>query len=109
MKRDERKYYFFFEKCLRTPKSARCISSKCFETKSRSDDVFPNFSFEGSESYRVFDYLHDSNTIFLAARINTEWFSVEWYTAQTHHTSITTVVVSLMIHDNMYIGTWVCL
>ena len=29
------------------------------------------------------------------------------YTAQTHHTSIPTVVVSLMIHDNMFVYIYV--
>ena len=40
-----------------------------FRNKSLSDELFLHFSFESSESDRVFDYLHDSNSIFRAGRI----------------------------------------
>ena len=36
---------------------------------------FPNFSLESSESYRVFNYFHDSNSIFRAAGIHSEGVS----------------------------------
>ena len=39
--------------------------------KNLSDEIFLYF-FEGSESYRVFNYLHDSNSIFRAGKINSE-------------------------------------
>ena len=68
MKRDERKVSLF-EKFLRTHKSARSISSKCFENIFFGR-IFLNFSFECSESYRVFDYLHDSSSIFRATGID---------------------------------------
>ena len=41
--------------------------------KSPSDELFLHFSFESSESDRVFNYLHDSNSIFRAQGINSEW------------------------------------
>ena len=37
--------------------------------------IIPPFFFESSESDRVFNYLHDSNSIFRARGINSEWFS----------------------------------
>ena len=37
--------------------------------------IIPPFFFESSESGRVFNYLHDSNSIFRAGRINSEIFS----------------------------------
>ena len=46
---------------------AQHVSKNPFRTK---------FSFECSESYRVSNYLHDSNSIFRPARINSEWVSV---------------------------------
>ena len=44
-----------------------------FRKKSISDELFP-FFFESSESDRVFNYLHDSNSIFRAAGINSMIF-----------------------------------
>ena len=67
--------FFFFEKCLRTLKPARRISPKCFEKDSPSDELFLHFFFESSESDRVFNYLHDSNSIFRVGGINSEWVS----------------------------------
>ena len=46
---------------------------KMFRTKSLSDELFLHFSFESSESDRVFNYLHVSNSIFRARGINSEW------------------------------------
>ena len=40
----------------------------------RQTNYFLIFSFESSESDRVFNYLHDSNSIFRARGINSEWF-----------------------------------
>ena len=37
--------------------------------------IIPPFFFESSESDRVFNYLHDSNSIFRAAGTNSETFS----------------------------------
>ena len=45
------------------------LAQKCFEKKS-----FLHFFFESSESDRVFNYLHDSNSIFRARGINSEIF-----------------------------------
>ena len=56
---------------FRTLKSARWISSKCFE-KIPLGRILPHVSFESSESYRVFNYLHDSNSIFRAGGIKSE-------------------------------------
>ena len=39
-------------------------SPKCFEKKSLSDELFLDFSFKSSESDRVSNYSHDSNSIF---------------------------------------------
>ena len=43
--------------------------------KSLSDELFLQFFFESSESERVFNYLHDSNSIFRARRIKSEGVS----------------------------------
>ena len=77
MKRDEREgFFFFFEKCLRTLKPVRWVSLEVFRKKKKknlSDELCLYFSFESSESYRVFfNYLHDSHSIFRAAGINSE-------------------------------------
>ena len=42
--------------------------------KNLSDKLFLHFSFESSESDRVFNYLHDSNSIFRAWGIKSENF-----------------------------------
>ena len=44
-----------------------------FRKKIPSDELFLHFSFESSESDRVFNHLHDSNSIFRARGINSEW------------------------------------
>ena len=46
-----------------------------FRKKSFSDELFLHLFFESSESDRVFNYLHDSNSIFRAAGIHSETFS----------------------------------
>ena len=53
-------------------KNARWISPKCFDKKSLSDELFLHFFFESSESDRFSNYLHDSNLIFRAGRINSK-------------------------------------
>ena len=63
----------FSKKCFKTLKPARLISPQCFEKKSPSDELFLHFSFESSESDRVFNYIHDSNSIFRVRGINSEW------------------------------------
>ena len=69
MKRERgEKMFFFFEKCLRTLKPARCFE------KIPVGRIIPPF-FESSESERVFNYLHDSNSIFRERGINSEWVS----------------------------------
>ena len=50
------------------------ISPKCF-AKIPLGRIIPDFSFESSESYRVFNYLNDSNLFFRAAGINSEIFA----------------------------------
>ena len=67
--------FFFSKKCFRTLKPARLFSPKCFEKKSPSDELFLHFFCKSSESDRFFNYLHDSNSIFRAAGINSEIFS----------------------------------
>ena len=44
-----------------------------FLKKNPLDELFLHFSFESSESDRFFNYLHDSNSIFRARGINSEW------------------------------------
>ena len=43
--------------------------------KSLSDELFLHCFFESSESDRVFNYIHDSNSIFRVGGINSEWVS----------------------------------
>ena len=67
MKRDERKVDFFCEKSNPSDESAQNVSKQYF-----SDELFLDFSFESSESYCDFYYLHDSNSICRAAGIISE-------------------------------------
>ena len=81
MKRNERKDNFFKKKKkVSEPSNPPDESApKCFEKKKKSpsDELFLHFSskVESSEYNRVFIYLHDSNSIFRARRINSEWVS----------------------------------
>ena len=61
--------FFFLKMCFRTLKPAR------FEKKIPFGRIILPFFFESSESDRVFNYLHDSNSIFRVGRINSEIFS----------------------------------
>ena len=54
-----KKSFSFFEKCLRTPKSARRSSPKCFEKKIPFGRIIPQFFFESSESDSFFIYLQN--------------------------------------------------
>ena len=63
MKRDERKFVFLV-KMFQKHGTVRWIIS--------CGRIFLDFSFESSESYCVFNYLHDSNSIFRAAGIISE-------------------------------------
>ena len=74
MERDRDEREMIFPKKVSRPSNppeelARHVSIK----KSLSDELFLHFSFEISESDRVFNYLHDSNSILRAGRINSEW------------------------------------
>ena len=50
---------------------AQNVSKK--KKKSLPDELFLHVSFESAESGRFLNYLHDSNSIFLARGINSEW------------------------------------
>ena len=70
MKRDERKDDFVW-KNVWEPSSPQMNQPKMVSKKKKtlSDELFLDISFESSESYRVFNYLHDSNSIFRTGRI----------------------------------------
>ena len=71
MKRDERNDDFLkFENHQNPPDDS---TPKCFEKKSARTN-YSSFSFESSESYLFFNYLHVSNPTFRVAGINTETF-----------------------------------
>ena len=63
--RNERKDVFFFENVSEPPNPpdelAQNVSKKIL-----SDELFLHFFFESLEFYRVFNYLHDSNSMFRA-------------------------------------------
>ena len=83
-KRDERKDDFV-EKCLRNPNPPDELPQNVPKKIPVGRIIFQFFSLECSESDRVFNYLHDSNSIFRAAGINSEKVSVE---------SVVSVVIS---------------
>ena len=56
---------FFFEN-VSEPSNPPDEKAQNVSKKSFSDELFPDLSFESSESYRVFNYLHDSNSFFRA-------------------------------------------
>ena len=60
--------FFKKKKSFRTLKPARGISPKCFEKKSPSDELFLHFPSK-VQNLAVFNYLHDSNSIFWAQGI----------------------------------------
>ena len=62
------------KKCFRTLKSARWISPKCFEKKKiPSGRIIPPFFLRKCRIWPFLNYLHDSNSIFRARGINSEW------------------------------------
>ena len=64
---------FFFEKMFETPQTRQMNWVKNVR-KNPSDELFLFFFFENSESYSVFNYLHDSHSFFRAGRIDSEIF-----------------------------------
>ena len=59
-------------KCVSEPSNPPDELAQKVSKKSLSDELFLHFFFESSESDRVFNYLHDSNSIFRAAGIDSE-------------------------------------
>ena len=72
MKRDRVKEEIFL--MFQDPKTGQMNWPKMFRKKFLVGRIIPPFFFESSESDRVFNYLHDSNSIFRARRINSEIF-----------------------------------
>ena len=66
--KDERKrFLFFFLNNVSRPSNPPDDSAKNVSKKIPFGRIVPSFFFESSESYRVFNYLHYSNSIFRAA------------------------------------------
>ena len=74
------------------PQTRQVNQPKMFRKKSISDELFLHFFCKSSESYRVFNYLHDSNSIFRAGGINSE--------------NIRARTVLLKTHSLRYLGFW---
>ena len=73
--RDERKYDCF-PKMLQDPQTRQVNEPKMFrKKKSPSDELFLHFSSKVQNLTVFFNYLHDSNSIFRARGINSEWVS----------------------------------
>ena len=67
MKRDRREKKFFFLRSVSRPSVPPDELAQHVRNKDPfSDELFLHCSFESSESDRVFNYLHDSNSIFRA-------------------------------------------
>ena len=85
---------------------AQNISKK---KKSLSDELFLHFSFKSSESDRIFNYLHDSNSILRARGINSEWFFGRTVLGVLHarsdvaHTDPSSVVVDCGICHTLFL------
>ena len=77
-KRKEGKDDFFRKNVSRPSNPPDELAQKCFEKKSVSDELFLLFFCKSAESGRFFIYLHDSNSIFRAQGIKSEW--VLWRT-----------------------------
>ena len=75
MKRDrgEKKVFFFAN--VSRPSNPPDELAQNVSKKIPFGRIIPPFFFESSESDRVFNYLHDSNSIFWARGINSEIFS----------------------------------
>ena len=67
---------FFFREMFQDPQTRQMNQPKMFRKKKKTfGRISPSFFFESSESYRVFNYLHDSNSIFRArGKNNSELF-----------------------------------
>ena len=74
MKRNERKDDFLKMNVSR-PSNPPDELAQNVSKKSLSDELFLHFFCKSSESDRVFNYLHDSNSIFWAQRIKSEGVS----------------------------------
>ena len=66
-------FFFFFQKMFQNPQIRQMNYLKMFRKKSLSDELFHHFSSKVQNLTRVFNYLHDSHSIFRARRINSEW------------------------------------
>ena len=64
----------FLWKMFQNPQTRQMNKPKMFRNKIFFGRIIPPFFFETSESDRVFNYLHDSNSIFRTAGINSEIF-----------------------------------
>ena len=64
----------FFVKNVSRPSNPPDELAQNVSKKSLSDELFFCFFFDCSESYRVFNCLHDSNLIFRGGRIKSEGF-----------------------------------
>ena len=71
--KDERKEDFFVKNVSEPSNPPDELAQNVSKKKSPSNELFLHFFFESSESDRVFNYLHDSNSIFRAGGINSEW------------------------------------
>ena len=76
MKRREKKEKMIFSKKLfQNPQTRQMNRPKMSQKKNPFGRIIPPFFFESSESDRFYNYLHDSNSIFRAPGINSEWVS----------------------------------
>ena len=75
MRHDEREKFFFFLNVSGPSNPPDELAQNVSKKKIPVGRIIPPFFFESSESDRVFNYLHDSNSIFRAAGISTEWVS----------------------------------
>ena len=67
------KMFIFSKKMFEDPQTRQMIEPKMFR-KNCFGRIIPPFFFESSEYYRLFNYVHDSNSNFRARRINSEIF-----------------------------------
>ena len=71
---------YFQKKSFRTPQTRQ---NEIAQKKLPVGRIIPPFFSESSESDRVFNYLHDSNSIFRAAGIKSETFHAARYSVGT--------------------------
>ena len=65
---------FFSKKLFQDPNNPPDELAQNVSKKSFSDELFLHFFFESSESHRVFNHSHDSNSIFRVGRMYSEIF-----------------------------------